>query len=707
MNFSSRKPKLNDKSTTMKQRIYTGFITLLFFMYPGLYGQAQEIPELSGILEDMNIRPENQEYEAVFEYLNYLYFHPLDINKTPSDSLKKMVFLSAYQIDRLIEYRKRQNGFDSVNEILSVSGFNESDLKKIRPFITVGKRTGGIPLSKISRREALLRIRCSFPRREGYKKYSREDFKNENQWNKKERNRFLGPPFSALFKYKFKAGEKWSGHIILENDAGEPWFSQGQKMGFDYISASLGFHSGKILEKLYIGDFEIRWGEGITVWNGFSTGKSTNTTGVERPGSEIKPHTSVDENDFFRGIGTELRISENLSASFFFSHKKNDAGISAPDTAETEDFKSVSLYKSGLHRNRNELDKKHRIKETATGISLDYNHRYFKAGIRTVYYNLSPHLKPRERIYSRYEETGKNRCLASIDYKTDIFRFRIFGETGCTEKGRIAALNGIFYHGIKDMDIVFLHRYYARDYRSRYASAVGEYSNTSNEEGIYAGLAASPHPDIKINIYYDRFRFFSPRYNAYFPGSGNDFASEILWNSGIMKSSLRYKRKSRPENIGINKEVRSGRRRRNEIRLNTGFEWSRQIATRIRLDYADTRKNGTRDKGYMITHDITYNAPGKKFRGNFRLAWFDTDSYAARIYGYEHDVLYYFAFPAYYEKGMRTYANITYRPAKQFTVYLKTALTWYPGKDSIGSRLSKIERNKIFSLSLQLHYNFR
>ena len=96
MNFSSRKPKLNNKSTTMKQRIYTGFIALLFFMYPGLYGQAQEIPELTDILEDMNIRPENKEYEVVFEYLNYLYFHPLDINKTPSDSLKKIVFLSAY-----------------------------------------------------------------------------------------------------------------------------------------------------------------------------------------------------------------------------------------------------------------------------------------------------------------------------------------------------------------------------------------------------------------------------------------------------------------------------------------------------------------------------------------------------------------------------------------------------------------------------------
>ena len=90
----------------------------------------------------------------------------------------------------------------------------------------------------------------------------------------------------------------------------------------------------------------------------------------------------------------------------------------------------------------------------------------------------------------------------------------------------------------------------------------------------------------------------------------------------------------------------------------------------------------------------------------FRWACFNTDSYNARIYAYEHNVLYGYSFPAYYDRGMRTYLNINWKPVTYLTLYAKSGWSYYPARETLGSSVTVIEDNKVFDFIFQLRFRF-
>lgn len=108
----------------------------------------------------------------------------------------------------------------------------------------------------------------------------------------------------------------------------------------------------------------------------------------------------------------------------------------------------------------------------------------------------------------------------------------------------------------------------------------------------------------------------------------------------------------------------------------------------------------------MVYQDVIYTSVSKKFKGQFRVAYFDTDSYNSRIYVYENTVLYGYSFPAYFDRGIRVYANWNWRPFSMTTLYLKTGFCYYPDREYVGSYLTKVESNKLFDMVLQLRIRF-
>lgn len=123
---------------------------------------------------------------------------------------------------------------------------------------------------------------------------------------------------------------------------------------------------------------------------------------------------------------------------------------------------------------------------------------------------------------------------------------------------------------------------------------------------------------------------------------------------------------------------------------------------RTRIDFTFYRKLHLREKGYLIHQDLIYTSGKEKFNFQFRLAYFDTDSYNTRIYSYENNVLYGYSFPAYFERGFRTYLNLNWKLHRILTFYLKTGFTYYPDADHIGSSVTRVEGNKLFDLTAQL-----
>lgn len=677
-------------------------------MWTVTVASAQEDVEIEKLLDTHDVRPSDDQYEDIVTVLQKLRFSPLNLNTVDFDSLKLLFFLSDSQIDNILAFRRKYGVFLSPDELLLVPGIGRKDLESIRQFVYVEK---GLlpPRIKTVRagtvQELIARGKMIFPRQEGYKRYAPENFKTEEQYLKKMKSRFQGIPLGMLIRYKAQVYDRLQMGAVLENDPGEAYFSKHQKTGFDYCSAYAAISTERWMKRLILGDYRLQWGQGLVAWGGFASGKSAVTLGNEKSARGITPYSSTDENNFLRGVALSLQPAHGLNTEVFFSRKKTDGTVLEKDSLSEEDILTASLYQSGYHRNENECAKKHVLKELTTGAAVSWNSPYFKTGIHVLYYHFRPGIGSGGKLYQQYNDDGQHRLLAGVDYKTGFRSMYFFGETAWSERGEVATLNGLRYSGNSRVALCLLYRRYAKGYVSRYAGGFGEYSNTSNEEGIYLGMDLNPVKRLKINLYYDHFRFFSARYNSTMPASGDEVLVNAVYEHGCLEHVFRLKYEEKPEDLK-GEVMATGWRRKLELRYQLGVQCSKSLELRTRLDGVYYAKGDKRESGYMLYQDLIYGKPEGNFNMQFRLAYFNTDSYQARLYSYEHNVLYGYSFPAYYDRGVRTYLNLNWKPLDRLTLYAKLGWSYYPDRDAMGSSVTTIEDNKLFDFTLQLRCRF-
>ena len=66
------------------------------------------------------------------------------------------------------------------------------------------------------------------------------------------------------------------------------------------------------IETAIIGDYNVKFGQGISIFGGIGFGKSSEVIGIQKTGNIIRPHTSSDENRFFRGTSIKLNLTKLL-----------------------------------------------------------------------------------------------------------------------------------------------------------------------------------------------------------------------------------------------------------------------------------------------------------------------------------------------------------------------------------------------------------
>ena len=666
------------------------YVVILLFIIPySVYSQS--IPDIEKLLETNDIDSSEDYYEDMINSLIRLSAQPINLNSAGFDSLKMLFFLSDAQIDNLLDFRKKHGAFTHPNELLLITGISQQDLSNIKPFIRIGTYTPEKQSRYHLSQEILARLKMTRPKQAGYKKYSRKAFLYEKDYLAKKQSRFQGPPVGTLLKYKISNQQHWQGGFTLENDPGENYFSKSQKTGFDFLSAHACYTPGKIIHRIIVG-----------AWSGYSSGKSTSALSNEKSGNGIAPYTSTDENRYLRGMAVSLHPTRTITTEIFVSYKKTDGNLADLDTLSPEAVQTATLYETGYHRNLSECEKKHILKEFTTGLSTRLNHRYFRIGVQLLHYNFSPTLTIGKAAYQQYNETGHQRTLVSVDYKTGGYHFYLFGETARSDNGTWATVNGLRYSGIPRFALCALYRHYDKGYHSHYNSGFAEYSNTTNEEGLYLGLESTPFRSLKINAYYDRFRFFSPRYQATIPGNGQEIVGDVTFNRSRWDCSFRFKHEEKPEDDKTGENLQSVSRIKQEYRLQFTYSICEQLKSRTRTSYTRYVKKEKHEGGYLFYQDLMYSSLQTNLKVQFRFAYFDTDSYNTRIYTYENNVLYGYSFPALYDRGFRSYLNLNWKPFTLITLYLKAGLTYYPDKSTISSSLTQVNDNKLFDLSFQI-----
>jgi len=403
--------------------------------------QGQNTASRNDIIEKMieNIAENSDEtldYTTLLEAFNELYNNPINLNTANKKELEQLYILSDYQIQNLIDYRKESGQIYSFYELRLLDGFNYSILQKIIPFVCLDISEKAISPIKKGRAKhfILLRSQRSLEQEEGYESYKIEDDEPHAPGDNRQ---YLGQPWKYYSRYKYSSPKR---HIefgfTAENDAGEPFFRADNSNGFDFYSAFAQYKGKGRIQQVNLGDYHIRFGQGLNIWSGLGSRKSTFTTNNAKRIQGIKSYHSTDENLFFRGAAIKINLLKNINLTAFVSNKKRDGSI--------EDNMTQSIINTGLHRNYSEFSKKDQLDEKIWGSTLLFKMDRIELGASFLNYQFSPQLAPHTSDLTKiFDFLGKSNYNMSAYYEARYKHLHLYGEVGQSRSGGRAILQGM------------------------------------------------------------------------------------------------------------------------------------------------------------------------------------------------------------------------------------------------------------------------
>ena len=696
------------------------------------------IEQVERLAEDSD---DDIDYEDLLE--NYIFFseNPIDINSDDVKQLVELHLLNVFQYEELLKYRRYYGDFLFLDELEMVEGFDDLTLSIIRPLVMVGqnKDRDKLTFKKMARygkHQILGRYEQVLEKQQGYLPI------DDSALLAKPNSRYLGSPQKLQFRYTYNYRNRIRAALVVEKDAGEMFFTdkvsdtiqtllgKNYKRGFDFIGFHLYAKDLGIVKAAVLGDYQLSFGQGLTMWSGMSFGKAGAGSSVMKQGRGITPKGSASEYGFMRGAAVTLG-GDPFSGTVFYSHRWVDANVSVADSLENEAELISSLQETGYHRTIGELLDRHAIRQQVIGGHLAYAIAHFEVGYTAQHTWLSTPLELKSSHYNQFYFQGKSLTNQGIDFKYVKGKYAVFGEmamsynpgtkvpepvegptstqsgvsTGSTTLG-FAGLVGLTVKPAGYLNFTVMYRDYGKTYQNLMSNAFGEGSRNQGQRGIYLGVEVAPAPYWNILAYADQFQFtwLTSQVNA--PSRGHDYYMRLGHSfNRRTQAYLQFRSKTKMKN-STDAFVFSHYPifyTKNTVRFNINYELGWDIHCANKAEYAHYRnEDGTNEHGYFLCQDIAYKPENLPFSLTFRYAIFDAKDYNARVYAYENDVLYSFSVPAMYGKGMRFYLLGKVKLFNSLTLYARIGRTIYSDRDEISSGLTLIEGNHKTDLKAEI-----
>lgn len=592
---------------------------------------------------------DDTDIQEILDDLENFRQNPLQVNLAKAAELSKLHFLSEMQINSLIDFRNKTGTIFSIYELASVDGFSPEVLEKLEPFISF-ETASVLPVRKRSSDELLIRGGRSFPAPEDLDKYE-------------------GTPEKYYLRYRHVSND-FSFGAVGEKDAGEAFFSGSNKSGFDFYSAFANFRIGKKENHLFVGDYRLAFGQGLVAWQGFSMGKSVETTQVFRSGRGITSYSSSGENLFCRGLGAKLKFS-NFSFEPFFSFLKVDASV---DSVDGKPFFGA-LQTSGYHRTKTEIANEKSVQQIMGGGHFTYTKSQWSFGLTGIYNHFNMPLIRDNEPYNWFLPGGREHFAGSFDWKGTLGKIFLFGEAALSKNSGKALLAGLLTKPSGNSEISLVYRNINKTYFSFFCNAFTESSRANDEHGLYLGTSLYFAPKWSLTGYADFFRFRWLKYTTAAPSDGTEFLAQVNYNPSRRTTFyLRFFQEEKGLKITTPEVRYNDDQLINRVRLNLVRNLSEKVVLRSRAEYTFYRKQSS-ERGFLLFQDVVFKPVEKPFSMNARVALYRTDGYNSRLYAYENDVLYSFSVPPLYGKGIRGYLNLQRTFGDRLTVWLKGAIT--------------------------------
>jgi len=671
------------------------FLILIIFFSGSFLCASAQVTELPHTTEQQleNVTENNEDLEteddSYLQQLAQFQKNPLNLNTADAGQLKELIVLSALQIQNLISYRQVLGKLINIYELQAVPGWDISTIQKLRPYVTVSDQ----PLFfdalgqrlRDGERQVLVRVSQVLEKSRGYLLDSSTAT-----------NFYPGSPQKIFARYKYVYKNLLQYGIVGEKDAGEQFFKGAQKEGFDFYSAHFFVRNLGIIKSLALGDYTVNLGQGLTSWMSLAFKKSPDITAIKRQAAVLRPYNSAGEINFHRGAGITVG-KNNWEATVFGSYRNIDGNLNPADSAQSEEEFISSLQTSGFHRTKSEAEDKGVQRQIAFGGNFSYQLKKLHIGVNGVQYQFRLPLVKQPEPYNKYALSGKSFGNYSTDYSYTWRNMHMFGEIAFTDKRYHALVNGILISAANNVDMSLLYRNISRGYQSLYTSAFTENTFPTNEKGLFTGISVRPASGWRIDAYADVFKFPWLKFRVDAPTSGSDYLVQLTYKPNrVLEIYSRFKAESKsinvnPEDLTTDPVLPQPRQ---NWRTQLSYKLNQAVTLRSRAEIVWFNKNSENpEQGFQMFADVLYKPLMKKYSGNVRLQYFETDSYNSRLYAFENDVLYSFSIPVFYEKGYRYYININYDINKKFSVWAKLAQTVYPEREEIGSGLDVIKNN--------------
>ena len=644
------------------------------------------------------------DYNDLFDELDYLLKRPLDLNQLSKDDLDLFPFLTPVQKAAYVEYLEIFGPLLAEYELQAIPYFDLITIRRLLPFVKIGQRSTD-PLSKNWKSEGnhqlILRWSNTLETKRGFLE------------NEEGASPYKGDANALYLRYRFSLTDRLSFGFTAEKDEGETFFRKDNKQGFDFYSAHFFLQNptGR-LRSLALGDYSVSMGQGLILFNGFSSRKGPLTTQIKRSGRTLRRYSSVNESDFFRGAAASISLSDKLLLTTFFSTKKRDANIETEgEPVEDEPLATfaTSLQITGKHRTASEIADENAVRQTAMGGILKWSGRRSHLAFNTLYQTLDRPLNRNPALYNQYAFNGNKVLNTSLDYSYTWRNFHFFGETAYSKNGSVATSNSFLAALDQRFDLSLLYRHFPKNYQALNAKPFAETSGANNEYGLYLGIEIRPLNEWAFNAYFDLWQHPWLRYRTDAPSAGQEWLLRLTFKKRRkLEAHIQLKNEIKAENVDAEdgRFDRISQRQNFQGRLHLSYQLTKTVELRTRIYAGFSAINNQRLTGTALFQDLKYRAVGSRISFSTRFAIFDTDDYAIRFYAYENDVLNSFTVPAYYDRGSRFYFLMGYRVRSGMLLKGRIARTAYTNRETIGSGNDEINSSAKTDVKVQLRWNF-
>ena len=603
----------------------TQIISLLFVVSLGTAAQ-DTYPWEQYLREVMTAEDaESSAWEDVYDQLCDLSQHPFDINTATRSQLEDLPFLSAQQIEEIVEYQYRYGPMKSKGELLMIRSLDEPTRQLLSSVCYVGEPA-----------------RPSFPSVKEIARYGHHELMATARIPFQEKNDdYLGSSLRHWMRYQFNYGSYVKLGLLGANDAGEPFFANRNRWGYDYYAFYLQLQGLGRFESLCLGHYRVTMGMGLVMNSQSGFGKVAMLQSLGRSQTTLRAHSSRTDN-YLQGVAATFTLTDHLSLTGFFSYRPQDATLNRNGTAAT-------ILSTSYHRTQGEMDKKHNLEALKTGGSLIYTYRALHVGLNTLYAHLSRRLQPNTALlYRQHYPQGRDFLNTSLSYGYASRRLSLNGETAIDKSGHLATINSFSLLLGDAWSLMALQRFYAFRYSSLDAQSYCSGGRTQNESGLYLGLTWKPLPRFELMAYTDYAYYAWARYRVSQSSHAWDHLLQTTLHHSRWTFFARYRLQQQQRDNASKTALLSLTSHR--FRLSAEYTGAGGFSSLSQLDgcYLPQEQHAW---GRVVTQRFSFQRRWLSF--HLGISYYHTDSYASRVYLYENAPLYTYSVMQLYGEGFR------------------------------------------------------